>query len=158
MLEKLLPIKLTQVRQSDKPWMTPSLTCSILKRQRMLHKYGKSSVMFKYWRNKVIADVQKIKTQSIGGLSSSNSWHHQLLSPENPTSQNLAQSINNFFTGLTSHLSPLEADDIDTQLSVPPSFLVNIGQVYHTLYNNKTNKSPGPDLIPNKILKCLLLN
>ena len=74
-------------------------------------------------------------------------------SPENPTSQDLAQSINNFFTGLTSHFRPLEPDDIDTQLSVSPSFLVNIGQVYHALLNIKTNKSPGPDLIPNKILK-----
>ena len=157
MLEKLLPIKPTRVRQSNNPWMTPSLKCSILKRQRMLHKYGKSSVTFKYWRNKAIVDVKSARTKyysssvsklkhsnpskwwkevkSIGGLSSSNSWHHQLLSPENPTSQDLAQSINNFFTGLTSHFRPLEPDDIDTQLSVPPSFLVNIGQVYHALIN-----------------------
>ena len=62
-LEKLLPIKATQVRQSDKPWMTPSLKCSILKRQRMLHKYGKSSVMFMYWRNKVIVDVKSARTK-----------------------------------------------------------------------------------------------
>ena len=30
---------------------------------------------------------------------------------------------------------------------------MNIAQVYHALLNIKTNKSPGPDLIPNKILK-----
>ena len=63
MLEKLLPIKRTQIRQSDKPWMTPSLKCSIIKRQRMLHKYCKSSVMFKYWRNKVIIDVKSARSK-----------------------------------------------------------------------------------------------
>ena len=73
-----------------------------------------------------------------------------LLSPKNPTSEDLVQSINNFFAGLTSHFSPLEPDDFDMQLT---SFLVNIGQVYHALRNIKINKSPGPDLIPNKILK-----
>ena len=113
--------------------------------ERHFFRFLKHSNPSKWWK--------EVKSISIGGLSSSNSWHHQRLSPENPTSQDLAQSINNFFTGLTSHFSPLEPDDIDTQLSVPPSFLVNIGQVYHALHNIKTNKSPGPDLIPNKILK-----
>ena len=156
MLEKLLPIKRTQIRQSDKPWMTPSLKCSITKRQRMLHKYCKSSVMFKYWRNKVIIDVNSARSKYYSlsvsklkdsnpskwwkevksiGLSSSNSWHHQLLSPKNPTSEDLVQSINNFFAGLTSLFSPLEPDDFDMQLTVPPSFLVDIGQVYHALRN-----------------------
>ena len=93
------------------------------------------------------------EVKSIGGLISSNSWHHQLLSPKNPTSEDLVQSINNFFAGLTSPFSPLEPDDFDMQLTVPPSFLVNIGQVYYALSNIKINKSSGPDLIPNKILK-----
>jgi hypothetical protein len=38
-------------------------------------------------------------------------------------------------------------------LDVPASFLVDTGQVYQALRKIKTNKSPGPDLIPNKILK-----
>ena len=41
------------------------------------------------------------------------------------------------------------------QFTVPPPFLVNIGQVYHALRNIKINKYSGPDLIPNKILKML---
>ena len=96
MLEKLLPIKRTQIRQSDKPWMTPSLKCSITKRQRMLHKYGKSSVMFGIIKSSLTLSqpdlniISKLKdsnpskwwkeVKSIGGLSCSNSWHHQLLS------------------------------------------------------------------------------
>ena len=39
------------------------------------------------------------EVKSVGGLSSSNSWHHPLQSPDNRTSQDLAQYINSFFTG-----------------------------------------------------------
>ena len=61
--------------------------------------------------------------------------------------------INTFFTSLTSHFSPLQPDSSVTQLDVPPFFLVDTRQVYQALRKIKTNKSPGPDLIPNKILK-----
>ena len=39
------------------------------------------------------------------------------------------------------------------QLAVPHLFLVNIGQIYCVLRSIKTDKSPGLDLIPNKIVK-----
>lgn len=89
-------------------------------------------------------------------LSSSNSWHHPLQSPDNRTSQDLAQYINTFFTGHSVPLTlntPLEPDDTNMQLVVPPSYLVNIGQVYYAIRNIKINKSPGPDLMLNRILK-----
>ena len=62
-------------------------------------------------------------------------------------------SLMTFFTSLTSLFSPLQPDSTVTQLDVPASFLVDTGQVYQALRKIKTNKSPGPDLIPNKILK-----
>ena len=93
------------------------------------------------------------EVKSISGLSSRVSWHHQLLSSDNPTCQHRVESINTFFTSLTSHFSPLEPDSSVTQSDVPPSFLVDTGQVYQALRKIKINKSPGPDLIPNKILK-----
>ena len=175
MVDKFLPITRTKVSQCDEPWMTPSLKSSISNRQKALYKHGKSSTMFKYWRNKVIMDVKSARAKyyatsvrklkqgnsskwwkevkSIGGLSSRGSWHYQLLTPVNPTCQHLVESINTFFTSLTSHFSPLQPDSTVTQLDVPASFLVDTGQVYQALRKIKTNKSPGPDLIPNKILK-----
>ena len=148
-----------------KPWMTPSLKISISNRQKALYKHGKSSTMFKYWCNKVIMDVKSARAKycaasvcklkqgnsskwwkevkSIGGLSSRDSWHHQLLSPDNPTCQHLVESINTFFTSLTSHFSPIV--QWRNRMSLPPSWWTHTGI--------KTNKSPGPDLIPNKILK-----
>ena len=177
MMEKFLAITRTKVRQSDKPWKTPSLKSAISKRQKALHSYSKSSPMFKFWRNKVIVDVKSARSKyyatsvsklkqgnsskwwkevkSVGGLSSRDSWHHQLVSSDNRTTQHLVESINNFFTGLTSHFRPLEPDNTEMHLVVPPSFFVNIGQVYHALRKTRTNKSPGPDSIPNIILKML---
>ena len=103
-------------------------------------KQGNSS---KWWK----------EVKSIGCLSSRDSWHHQLLSSDNPTCRHLVESINTYFTSLTSHFSPLQPDSTVTQSDVPASFLVDTGQVYQALRKIKTNKSPGPDLIPNKILK-----
>lgn len=175
MLDKFLPITRTKVRESDKPWMTPSLKTSICKRQKAFYKYGKNSTMYKYWRNKVIINVKSARNRyyatsvrklkqgnpskwwkevkALGGLSSRDSWHHQLLSADNPTIQQLVESINEFFTGLSSHFNPVETDNTTNQLTVPPSFLVEPGRVYRALRQINTNKSPGPDLIPNQILK-----
>ena len=46
----------------------------------------------------------------------------------------------------------LECTD-DQETEVPNHLLVNIGQVYSVLRHLKTTKSPGPDGIPNRILK-----
>ena len=43
MIECYFPNKSTNVRFSDKPWITQSLKSSISKRQKLFHKYGKDS-------------------------------------------------------------------------------------------------------------------
>ncbi|CAB3994355.1 RNA-directed DNA polymerase from mobile element jockey-like [Paramuricea clavata] len=176
MMDCFFPNKPTSVRESDKPWMTSSLKSSISKRQKSLHKYGRNSQAYRFWRNRVQRDVcsvarrkyyansvQKLKSanpsrwwkevKSIGGLSSRKSWVHQLLSEVNPTCEDLAESYNGYLVGLTSHFKPsLECTD-DQETEVPNHLLVNIGQVYSVLRRLKTTKSPGPDGIPNRILK-----
>ena len=175
MMDCFFPNKPTSVRESDKPWMNSSLKSSISKRQKSLHKYGRNSQAYRFWRNKVQRDVkvarrkyyansvQKLKSanpsrwwkevKSIGGLSSRESWVHQLLSEVNPTCEDLAESYNGYLVGLTSHFKPfLECTD-DQETEVPNHLLVNIGQVYSVLRRLKTTKSPGPDGIPNRILK-----
>ena len=115
--------------------------------------------MFKYWRNKVIMGVQSARTKyhatsvcklkqgnsskwwkevnSIGGLSSRDSWHHQLLSSDNPTCQHLVESINTFFTSLTSHLSPLEPER--NRMSLPPSWWTQVRFIKPYVRSNLTN-------------------
>ena len=60
MIECHFPNKLTNVRVSDKPWITQSLKSSISKRQKLFHKYGKNSENYKYWCNKVQRDVKEM--------------------------------------------------------------------------------------------------
>ena len=175
MIECHFPNKLTNVRVSDKPWITQSLKSSISKRQKLFHKYGKNSENYKYWRNKVQRDVksackkfymnavEKLKStnssrwwkevKSLGGLKSNGSWTHQLLSDVNPTLQDLAESYNQFLFGLTSHFEPLSKHSNEQQLPVSGNLLVDIGKVFSELKHLKITKSPGPDMIPNKILK-----
>ena len=131
--------------------------------------------MYKFWRNKVQRDVkaarrkhyansvQKLKSanpsrwwkevKSLGGLSSRESWVHQLLSEVNPTCKDLAESYNGYLVGLTSHFEPLQKCTDVQEIEVPNHLQVNIGQVYSELRRLKTTMSPGPDRIPNKILK-----
>ena len=174
MVEYYFSNKLTNVRVSAKPSITQSLKLSISKRQKLFHKYGKDSENYKYWRNKVQRDVklacgkyyrnavEKLKStnssrwlkevKSLGGLKSNESWPHQLLSDVNPTFHDLAESYNKFLIGLTSHFEPLPKYTSEQELQVSGNLLVHIGQVFSELKRLKTTKSPGPNMIPNKIL------
>jgi hypothetical protein len=91
--------------------------------------YGKISQIFKYWRNKVQQEIRtarkrfyhqsvtKLKItnpgmwwkeiKSLRGLSSQQSWHHQLLSDGNHNCADLAESCNDFLVGLTAQFEPL---------------------------------------------------
>ena len=42
----------------DKSWMTSSIKSAITSRQKALHKSGKNSNIYKYWRNKVQSSVK----------------------------------------------------------------------------------------------------
>ena len=167
--------QILRTRKSDKAWVTQSLKLLIKRRQRALHLYGKISQIYKYWRNKVQQEVKtarkrfyhqsvkKLKNtnparwwkeiKSLGGLSSQQSWHHQLLSDDNPNCADLAESYNDFLVGLTAHFEPLARCHQIEETEVPDYVMVNPGQVYSALRRIKTTKSQGPDGIPNKVLK-----
>ena len=91
------------------------------------------------------------EVKSLGGLKSNESWLHQL-SDVKPTFQDLAESYNQFLIGLTSHFEPLLEYSSGQKLQVPGNLLVHTGQVFSDLKRLKTTKSPGPGMIPNKIL------
>ena len=76
-----------------------------------------------------------------------------MLSDDNPTLTHLAESFNNFLVTLTSHFNPLLPSHDAEILDLPNKFLVNYSQVYTSLRQIKNSKSPGPDMIPNKLLK-----
>ena len=149
--------------------MTQSLKLLIKRRQRVLHLYGKTSQIYKYWQNKVQQEVKTVRKifyhqsvkklkntnparwwkgiKSLGGLSSQQSWYH------NPNCADLAESYNDFLVGLTAHFEPLARCHQIEETEVPDYVMINTGQVYSALRRIKTTKSQGPDGIPNKVLK-----
>ena len=175
MIDKFFPLERTSVRKCDKPWMTSSIKSAIARRQKALHESGKNSDIYKYWRYKVqssikaarkkcyVGSVGKLKNsnparwwkevKALGGLSSKSSWYSQLLSDDVRNCEDLAETFNSFLVALTSHFDPLPQDDNMASLEVPSEYLVNTQQVYKKLHEIKTIKSPGPDMLPNKILK-----
>ena len=72
MIEHFFPKKQLKTRKSDKAW----LKMSIRRRQRALYLYGKTSQIFKFWRNRVQQEVKsahnKFYHQTVKKLKSSN--------------------------------------------------------------------------------------
>ena len=91
------------------------------------------------------------------GLLSQQSWFHQLLSNDYPTCSVLADSYNDFLVGLTAHFEPLVSCEVSDDLETPSQLLIGESEVYSALRRLKTSKSPGPDGIPNKLLKNFAL-
>ena len=166
----LIPLKKTKVTKLDKQWMTSAIKMLIIRRQKDLHEYGKNSESYKLWRNKVQESikparakyyarcVEKLKVsnpskwwkeiKSLGGISSKSCWYNQLLSHDVPSCRELADVFNNFL-----HFVPLSCENDHLVVDVPNEYLVDEFQVYSDLRKIKVNKSSGPDVIPNKILK-----
>jgi hypothetical protein len=89
----------------------------------------------------------------LGGISSKSCWYNQLLCNDFPNCQDLDEVFNSFLSGLTSHFAPLTCGEEQLDFNVPSEYLIDANQVYNKLHKTRINKSPGPEMIPNKILK-----
>ena len=177
-VEHFLPVRLHRVHSSDKPWMTGQIKALISKRQRCLAKHGKDSPLFKLLHNKVQRSVKyakrvfydgKVKhlresnaskwwkdVKYLAGSSGSNrSWFYQLL--DCSTTESLCGKINKFFAELTSGFVPLTPPDVmDINVhhrNIPSELFVTPREAGIALRGVKIGKSPGPDSIPNIVLK-----
>lgn len=170
-----LPLQRTKCCSSDKPWITHKLKFLITKSQKALVVYGKDSQHYKELRNKVqracIECKQKFYDSKVASLKESNisrwwrevkgltdqraqaDWVIQL--PDEDTPAALAEKLHSFLSTLTSHFNPLNTTpaDLDHNLDVPREFLVDVSSCYKALRQVKSNKSPGPSAVPNKIWK-----
>jgi hypothetical protein len=81
------------------------------------------------------------------------SWYNQLLSNDVPNCHDLAEVSNCFLSGLTSHFAPLTCEEEQLDFNLPGEYLIDANKVYNELRKIRTNKSPGLDMISNKILK-----
>lgn len=175
-IDRYFPLQRTKCCSTDKPWLTSKFKTLISRRQKALSMHGKDSCIFKHWRNRAERECKTCKCRfyenkvaalkdcnmkrwwkEIKGLtgqrSVSDNWVYQMLNDECPTPDALADRFNSFLAGLTSHFTPLELVVAGPDFVVPGEFLVDERRTYKSLCHIKVNKSPGPSVIPNKILK-----
>ena len=165
------PLKKPKISVYDIPWVSNKF---ISKRQSSLARYGKHSHSFKFWRNKVQAEIRTCKEsyyknkvdsmkdydiskwwkeiKKLGYGSSRTEWCEQLMGEAIGSMEELVENINSFFVNLSSDFQPLE-DDRSYQAECPPDMLVDPYQAYYALKEVKCHKSVGPDEIPNRILR-----
>ncbi len=66
----------------------------------------------------------------------------------------LAEDVNNFFQSITAHLEPLQPLDWEHgQLEVPSKYQLTVEQTEKSLLSINCTKSPGPDSMPNWVLR-----
>ena len=163
----------------DKPWITVKLKSMIKNRQAALTNYGKDSLVFRMWRNRVQGAIKTAKPsyydnkvdslaetnptkwwQDIKSLTgpdtfSKQEWHHRFLNDTINSPLLLAAQINDFCSSITHEFEPL------TQVQTPPNvissdLLVSLEEGSSDLNTNVANnevKAAGPDGISNNLLK-----
>ena len=171
-MNMFLPERIIKKHPNDRPWVTSKLKKWIYKRQNAFFRYGKSSLLYKFWRNKIQREIKTMKNsfynnrvddleytnpgmwwkqiKSLSGQNIKQEWYHQILG-ESENIESLAQKINDFFIGLTQNFEPIRSPFPPAQ--VADELLVTEREVYSSLSSIKTTKAVGPDNIPNKLLK-----
>ena len=111
-----------------------------------------------YYNNKVAAlkdtNVKRWwkEIKGIAGQRDSHDWLYRMLNDTLTYPGVLAEHFNNFLSDLTAHFSPLDSS-FGVIPEVPSEFLVDVNKTHRTLRQIKLKKSPGPDIVPNKIWK-----
>ena len=67
--------------------------------------------------------------------------------------EEFAEFVNSFFASISSDLPPLEAPESHSERPIPTKYVLTSTAVEKALKSVKTHKAPGPDQIPNWILK-----
>ena len=134
--------------------------------------------MFSFYRNKVNRVRKKLKSEYVSNtmqnLKSSDpkNWWKKIksLTGQQQKSDNLeslaqsicsgdkmalANTINDFFQSVSSHLSPLSIPKHTHYFVVPDEYIITVDSVEKRLRNINITKAAGPDDIPNWLLKDL---
>lgn len=137
----------------------------------------KDSQVYKHWRAKVQCEFKICKrnyyNNKIAALKDTNvqrwwkeikritgrkdvdshGWFYQMLNDTITSWTVLGQLFNTSSANLTAHFTPLGTSLTTNVLDVPREFLVDTRKTFRALSHVKLNKSPGSDVVPNKIWK-----
>ena len=178
-LDCFFPAKTVKLHEKDKPWVTPELKKIIEARQKAFYD-GKSS-HYRRLRNQVNREAKKLRStflekklaqlklnpnpkkwwQSIRQLSGyprKKVLSTLVVGNQVVSGKALAENVNDAFVSITKEIPPLNRlhTDISPENShsdISPEFIIKEEEVYHKISIISTSKSPGPDGIPNWVLK-----
>lgn len=177
LLDYYLPYVEVKVNSTDKPWINSNYKDLIIKRQ--IAWVNNNKKLYNIYRNKVNratkclrkkyfkSQVQNLretnasqwwrKTKEIVGLGKNNSALTQLaVSQFGGDNKVLVREANKALSSVSDHLSPLNTNNIPLQSDdIPAKYTISTDDVEKALSNIKLNKSPGPDDIPNWVLRDL---
>ncbi len=175
LLDSHFPFKQVVRRENDKPWITEDFLRLLELRNKAWARKDKES--YKFYRNK--ADRQRDQLQKtyykakisqlqdqpkewwkelnniIGKKDSSNPWSGILNAEYDGNEHKLAERFNQFFQSITANMDPLDTSNLKLgqDIDVPDQYLVSVEDVEKSLMKVNVGKAPGPDGIPNWLLR-----
>ena len=84
-------------------------------------------------------------------------WPEQLSGEHNSSINKQVESINNYFVNLSADYQLLEPETINCSVKIPSDFFIDQYKMHRTLKKIQVRKTPGPDDIPNRILRDFAL-
>lgn len=180
LLDEHLPLQKQVKRSTDKPWVTNNYKNLIRKRQRA-YKQG-NLTLYKYYKNKVNKLGKRLRKNyyslQIDGLLQSNpaQWWKATrnflgLAPTNAPGREFnalinneyggdtsafVQDVNKFLQSVSSHLVPISTAPAPAPVGdIPDRYIIGLEEVEEKLMNVKLKKAPGPDGLPNWVLRDL---
>ena len=171
LLDNYLPLVRRKTINCDKPWVTPEFRHLVKRRQRAFLS-GQSS-MYRNLRNKTQRMANTLrkkyfekKIESLHTLDPHSWWtktkRFLYSSKPNPleglqdghSDATIAGVINDFFVGISAGLPPMDLSVLtDLCDDYTDDFVVDPSEVDKRLSSIKIHKAPGPDGIPNWLLR-----
>lgn len=171
-MDSTLPMRNIKIHPSDKPWINPEIKDCISKRQRAW-LIGHTQ-MYTFYRNKVNKLCKKarrtyfikriLNTQDtnpkkwwsnikqLAGFAKSSGVSSLFHNGVFKRGVELADTIAESFCKVTKNIPPLKFNRLPV-LTTPDEFIITSQQVEYELSQINTQKSSGPDEIPNWLLK-----
>jgi hypothetical protein len=173
LLDHFLPVRKVSTNANDKPWVTEQFRRLIRCRQYALtHRQLDQYRLLRNQTNRLAIKLRKsyyeAKLQNLRQSDSHNWWRRmkqftgQTRQSEltglanniaNGSLQNLAETINSSLTAVSDDLSPLCDTIRSTSDHIPAEYTIYPETIFHRLESINVRKAPGPDGMPNWVLK-----
>ena len=173
-LDCFFPCRTVKLHDNDKPWVAANFQKIIEKRQRAFRE-GQGS-QFRRLRNLANRESKRLKAtylkrkldelqlypnaiKQLVGYPKNKILSNFVVDNQVLTGKHLAQKINDVFVSFTQDIRPLNMSSqsvVPTEnstFSTQSQFIIDEKDVCNKLSTIPTNKSPGPDGIPNWVLK-----